>query len=75
MRLDLTAWISFRVLPHQDTGVSSADLFGVDLLEPLERVDGNNDISSTSVRVTVQMAVLKIEKNGGLLQKTKRDKK
>jgi len=52
--------------PHKLVGVVDALLFGVQLGEPLEGVNSDNDIPSTSVRLASLVAALEVVKDTSL---------
>ena len=54
------------VFPNKSVGVLGANLLGVDLCEPLERITGDDDITGTGVWMVIQVTSFQVIKNGGL---------
>ena len=57
------------VFPNKCVGVLGANLFSVDLCEPLERITGDDNITCSGVWMVCQVTGLQVIKNGSLKQK------
>ena len=60
--------ISFMLFPDKLIRVVGSNLLGIDRREPLEGVDGDDNVTSSGVWMIVLVSVFKIVKNGGLLR-------
>ena len=67
MGLHRSTRVTFRVFPDQNSSISVANLLGVDLGEPLERVDSDDNITRSGVWLSTGVTILKIVQDGGLL--------
>lgn len=69
MGLESIAGVFFGFVPDELVGVVDALLFGVEVSEPLEGIDGNNDITGTGVWSSLLVAFFEVKEDTGLRDK------
>jgi hypothetical protein len=62
----LTCVLVVAFSPDELVGVVEALLLGVEIIEPLEGVDSDDNVSSTSVRLASKVTLLQVVENSGL---------
>jgi len=66
VRLDELSRITLMIFPNKSIGIGGTDFLCINILEPLEGVDSDDNVSSTSVRVVIQVALFQVVQNRGL---------